>query len=184
MHDAMPNWYSTRRLFSSYEPYLCKEVVKLFAAAPASWKLNRRLFRKAFHPYLSKSIWIRHGDGRLPYFPWWVNMFIQAPTWTFEKFMYRSGIQKTNPGPWADWKNITSSAQWKNSIDTAHLDSESTPRLRQAIIDGALKKNTLSVEQKTNFLQMCFLVNSAHRCPPLARPQNQSPRTQQTTLSE
>jgi asparagine synthetase B (glutamine-hydrolysing) len=184
MHDAMPNWYSTRRLFASYEPYLCKEVVKLFAAAPASWKLNRRLFHKAFHPYLSKSLWIRHGDGRLPYFPWWVNMFIQAPTWTFEQVMYRSGIQKTNPGPWADWKNIISSTQWKNAIETAHLDSESTPRLRQAISDGALTKNTLTIDQKTNFLQVCCLVNSARHRPLPARQQTQSTQTQQTTLSE
>src|SRR5690606_28656370 len=73
MRVTIPNLYTTRRLFRSYEPFMCKEAVKISAAVPTAWKLNRRLFNYAMKPYLRKSKWLLHADGRLPYFSWWVN---------------------------------------------------------------------------------------------------------------
>ena len=74
MRVAISNLYSNRRLFRSYEVFLCKDVVKISATVPTSWKLNHRLFNKAMRPYLQPSKWLLHGNGWLPYFPWWFNM--------------------------------------------------------------------------------------------------------------
>src|SRR5690606_18986145 len=70
MRMAIPMLYANRRLFASHEIFMAKESVKVAAAVPLSWKLNRRLFNTAFRPALAKSKRLFHADGRLPYYPW------------------------------------------------------------------------------------------------------------------
>lgn len=75
MIDTMPNLYANRRLLRMYEPFMCKESVKISAAAPIQWKLNRRLFRLMAKQSLKQARYIPRADDRLPYFPWWYNNF-------------------------------------------------------------------------------------------------------------
>src|SRR5690554_4682290 len=116
MHNDMPNLYTTRRLFRSYEPFMCKEAVKISAAVPTAWKLNRRLFNCAMKPYLRKSKWLLHADGRLPYFGFVVNIPIQFAIWTYRQFAKRLGFITGNQGPWGEWRAVFASQQWQQHL--------------------------------------------------------------------
>ena len=158
MRATIPNLYSNRRLFASFEPFMSKEVVKIGASVPVSWKLNRRLFNKAFRPFLSKSKWCLHPDGQLPYFPWWVNSPIRLLIWSYRQVVSCAGRVRVNQGPWADWQKIQKTNEWQAAIN-ATLDSGELVGLQQALQRGALTGSKLGVHQKINFLQVLNLVN-------------------------
>src|SRR5699024_3172510 len=52
MNRNIPNIHTNRRLFKSYEPFTCNEIVKISVSVRQDWKLNRKLFHKAVRPYL------------------------------------------------------------------------------------------------------------------------------------
>ncbi|QCF35469.1 hypothetical protein [Salinivibrio sp. YCSC6] len=161
MRVAIPNLYSTRRLFKSYEPFMCKEAVKISAAVPTSWKLNRRLFNRAMKPYLKASKWTMHADGRLPYFSWWVNMPIQFGIWLHRNIAKRLGIIKGNQGPWGDWKLVFRDQAWKTTVD--HLTSHrSNLEIFEddVYIKSLLLSNELSGIQKINLAQTLYRAQS------------------------
>lgn len=118
MHNDMPNFFCTRRLFRSYEPFMCNEIVKLSASVPTAWKMNRRLFRKAMRPLLRPSRWLFHSDGRLPYLSWWMNVPIQFSIWLYLKLAKRIGLIDRNQGPWGDWKALFRDSAWNSAIDS------------------------------------------------------------------
>src|SRR5699024_6626893 len=115
MNLNIPNLHVNRRLFRSYEPFMSNEVVKISAVVPQKWKLNRRLFHKAVKPLLKPTKWLFHGDGWLPYFPWYVNNFVQFFTWGHRQIGRRTGLIKGNQGPWGEWNTVMGSLEWKQS---------------------------------------------------------------------
>lgn len=64
----------TTRCFRSYEPFNMNNLVALGSAVPLSWKLNRRLFHRAFHGTLGRLGWQPHPDGWLPALGNWGNV--------------------------------------------------------------------------------------------------------------
>lgn len=151
----IPYYYANRRLFRTYEPFMCKQAVKLCAAAPISWKLNRRLFNKAFRPCLKPSRWIFHSDGRLPYYPWWTNIPIQASIWFGRKIGYWTGIIKGNQGPWGDWEKIIGSKKWQNTIQSYANGFEEIKSIVLAkSVEELFYSQKLNRTQKINFVQM------------------------------
>lgn len=157
MRIAIPNLYSNRRLFASHEIFMAKESVKTAASVPVSWKLNRRLFNKAFKGALKTSRLIPHADGRLPYYPWWFNFVIQAPIWFYQQVSRRSGLQKKNQGPWADWKSVTASERWSESVDCFSKDI-ALAEISDALQQGALIRSRLTIPSRINLLQVCYQV--------------------------
>ena len=113
MRFAIPNFFSTRRLFRSYEPFMSHCVVKTGAAVPVSWKLNRRLFNRTAKPWLKPSKFTFHADGRLPYFPFWINSPLQFGVWLYRDLAERTGLLKGNQGPWADWLATMRTPEWQ-----------------------------------------------------------------------
>lgn len=156
MRVAIPNLYSNRRLFRIYEPFMCKEAVKISSAVPTNWKLNRRLFNKSMRPLLKPSRWLLHVDGRLPYFPWWFNMPIQFGV----RFRRRIGKNiehiKGNQGPWGDWDIMMKSDTWKNLVDKYTNSEEKIGSIFTKSQEQLLKNNFLSREQKINLLQVLY----------------------------
>ena len=106
MYSDFPNITVNRRLFASYEAFTNKEVVKISAMVPTQWKLNRKLFHKAVKPALKASKFIPHGDGRLPYYPWYLNSFLQLPRWSKKLFNKALKIKKYD-GSWASWDQLS-----------------------------------------------------------------------------
>lgn len=159
MHNDMPNLYTTRRLFRSYEPFMCKEAVKISAAVPTAWKLNRRLFNCAMKPYLRKSNWLLHADGRLPYFSWWVNIPLQFGIWFYRQIAKRLGVIKGNQGPWGDWVANVKSEQWKEMVAQCRQSSVPVRFLSQSMsLEEALTTDTLPVAKRVNLMQVVYSV--------------------------
>jgi len=116
---ALPNLSTNRRLFRTYEPFLCNDVVKLSAAVPVKWKQKKRLYHKAMHPYLKKSRWLIHQEGSLPYYPWWINaipMFMLS-VWRIRKKVLKPSPAKAHEGPWGNWKNTMNTPAWKAWVE-------------------------------------------------------------------
>lgn len=162
MRPGISNLYCNRRLFRSYEVFMAKEVVKVSAACPAGWKLNRRLFLAAFRPYLKRTRFVLHVDGRLPAFPWWVNLPLQTVLWCARQVARRLGLQVRYQGSWADWKTIVASPEWATARDGIKPEQVRPPALRAALAAGALHARGLTTLQKVNFVQTCYLLGSAH----------------------
>lgn len=161
MRVAIPNLYTTRRLFRSYEPFMCKEAVKISAAVPTTWKLNRRLFNRAMKPYLAKSKWLLHADGRLPYFSWWANMPIQFGIWSYRQIAKRIGLIKGNQGPWGDWRSNVKSPEWLLMTRKSKDSKVPIHFLKEAVsIEQALTTEQLPTVQKVNLMQIVYPLDS------------------------
>lgn len=161
MNAAVPNFHSNRRLFASYEVFMTKECVKVAASIPVRWKLNRRLFNQAFRPALKKTQFVFHGDGRLPYYPWWVNSPLQFSAWLMKKLSkvaQSAGVEQKNQGPWADWRKILNTPNWEESVVRCE-DKKLPHELANVLKVGALRSKGLSISRKVNFMQVCYLVS-------------------------
>lgn len=160
MRDAMPNLSVNRRLFPSYEIYTSKDVVKISAAVPTKWKINRKLFRKAVKPALKASKWIQHADGRLPYYPWYVNSFIQLPRWSRQMFnrLFKS---KVNDGPWANWGQVLNNSEWNNIVENYGKNINEFGFFEEkSNLDDLFFSNELTYPQKINLIQTLYLKGS------------------------
>jgi hypothetical protein len=160
MRVAIPNLYSNRRLFRTYEPFMCKEAVKIGASVPTGWKLNRRLFCKMARPFLKPSRWILTDDGRFPYFPWWFNTPIQFCVWMVRKIVTLTGLIGKHQGPWGDWNRIMKSRRWQYAISRY---SNGFELIRQTAttdrVEKIIKGNKLKMEQKVNFIQLLYILS-------------------------
>lgn len=162
MRVAIPNLYSTRRLFRSYEPFMCKEAVKISAAVLTAWKLNRRLFNCAMKPYLRKSKWLFHADGRLPYFSWWINAPIQFVVWAYRHVAKRLGIITGNQGPWGDWVANVTSSQWLTMVEQCQHSSVPADFLsRELSMEAALTTEKLPVVKRVNLMQVAYSASNS-----------------------
>ncbi|MFC7321845.1 asparagine synthase-related protein [Halobacillus campisalis] len=155
MNMNIPNLHGNRRLFRSYEPFMAKDVVKISASVPQSWKLNHRLFRIMAKPLLSKTKWLLHGEGRLPYFPIYVNFFVQLWVWIFREFGKKTNIIKGNQESWTQWDVVMKSDTWKHSYEGY---SEGLSVLEPALKDNDLynlfETDKLNKSQKINLMQV------------------------------
>lgn len=116
MRVAIPNHYCNRRLFASYEVFMSHEVLKVSAGVPTEWKLNRKLFHAAFQPCLAKSKWIRHGDGRLPYFSNASNLLLIFAGKVRRKLLARA---ERIEGPWGDFGELVKQPMSQTMITDA-----------------------------------------------------------------
>lgn len=157
MHNDMPNLYSTRRLFKSYEPFMCTEAVKVAASVATPWKLNRRLFNRAMKPLLKPSKWVLHADGRLPYFGYITNMPLQFSIWFYRHLATRLGLIKGNQGPWGDWGNVFSSEQWDSQLQELSQQHQLTFFTGDML--ELARSNQLNSSQKTNLMQVLNFLN-------------------------
>lgn len=158
MRVAIPNLYTTRRLFRSYEPFMCKEAVKISAAVPTTWKLNRRLFNCAMKPYLRKSKWLLHADGRLPYFSWWTNIPVQFVVWMYRHVAKRIGLIKGNQGPWGNWLSNVKSIKWRTMIEQYKNAKVPINFLKDSVsVEEVLSNNQFPLNQRVNLMQTIYL---------------------------
>lgn len=142
MNPNFPNITVNRRLFASYEAFTSKEVVEISAMVPTQWKLNRKLFHKAVKPALKASKFIPHGDGRLPYYPWYLNSFLQLPRWSKKLFNKALKIKKYD-GSWASWDQL--SREIDLMIEKKLPDSESFNKIDYKYLTREQRINLLTV---------------------------------------
>lgn len=154
MNKNIPNLHVNRRLFPAYEPFMSNQVVKISALTPQKWKLNRRLFHKTAKPFLKKTKWLLHGDGRLPYFPWYINSFVQLFTWSFQQIGTKTGLVKGNQESWAEWKKLLKSDEWNKMVSFYVEKMESPiPIFKKHNLKELLTKDSLKMKERINLLQ-------------------------------
>jgi asparagine synthetase B (glutamine-hydrolysing) len=157
MRKGLPSMWTNRRLMPIYEPFSASEVLEVAAGVPTRWKLNRRLFCSAVRPFLRPSKWISHADGRLPYFPWWVNELRRMPVHVLRKRALRRGRMTGYQGPWTDWMELEHSDAWHRVVST-YCDSlrsflDTTAEAPPAdIFDSPY----LSCQHRHNLLQVAY----------------------------
>lgn len=135
MNMNIPNLHGNRRLFRSYEPFMSKEVVKTSATVPQKWKMNRRLFHITTKQFLKPTKWLFHGDGRLPYFSFKTNSFIQFIVWSVRKILRSLGFIKGNHGPWSEWNVVLSDPKWKDAVKRYSENASEVNKLFKNEID-------------------------------------------------
>ena len=102
-HD-MSNFSVNRRLFNSVEIFLSNDVVKWASKTPRKYRLNRKVFQKAFKPYLKSTKWIINPKGYLPYF----SIIFNLPFRSIYKIKRRLLFfrKSEHQGPWPNWNEI------------------------------------------------------------------------------
>ena len=99
-----------RRLFRAHEPFMSDAIVKLSAAVPIDWKLDRRLFSSAMRPFLRPSRYIPHARNMFPYFGLYTSLVLGAGVGIgrFVSDAVRGRLGK-HQGPWPDWWKLAES---------------------------------------------------------------------------
>lgn len=162
MRATMSNFHSTRRLFKSYEPFMSNDVVKVSAAVPIEWKLNRRLFNKAMRTNFSSSKWLLHPDGHLPYFSWKVNMPLKISSRIYRKITNILAPEVKHNGPWADWSSLFNSDIWSSIVSQINLESmEIEFLIDNCDIRELLLSDALSDSQRRNLIQLLTHIEHA-----------------------
>lgn len=155
MNQSLGNLHGNRRLFRSYEPFLCKDSVKISAMVPQKWKLNRRMFRNFAIPFLSPSMWLMHSSGRLPYFPWYFNRFIRSIILRVRQINERKDI---NQRPWSQWSLLHNRPKWSKAIkEYAGGIEKLKPVFEEKDVYEIFKSDSLSIDQKTNLMQLLYI---------------------------
>jgi asparagine synthetase B (glutamine-hydrolysing) len=155
MNLTMPNLHFNRRLFRSYEPFLDNKIVKISALIPQSWKMNRRVFQIAVKPLLKDTKWLLHSKGYLPYYPWYINVFVQFFVLSYRFALQKLGVLKGNQGPWNDWEAVQKSTKWDEVIEKYSnglkaIEETLSIKEMDRLLDG------LSKLQKVNLLQVLY----------------------------
>lgn len=150
----IPYFSINRRLFCTYEPFMCKQAIKISTAVPTSWKLNRRLFHCMAKSLFEPTKYLPHGDGWLPYSPWQIMSRVSIRL--RRKVGKRIGLVKGNQGPWGDWKAVMESDAWENLVATSITYGKCLREIFYADVKQLIKSNILKREQKINLLQVLY----------------------------
>ncbi|MDD9206810.1 hypothetical protein PU560_10075, partial [Georgenia sp. 10Sc9-8] len=162
MRSTMPNYFASRRLFRSYEPYMASDVVRAAATIPQEWKINRDVYQRAVRPFLHQTRWLPHAEGRLPYFPWWVNGFAELPARGARLARAATRRAPRIDGPWTDWEAMARSASWVALTDrlAADLGDRPFPGTTRALGDLA-RDGSLRFDVRRNVLQAGLVLTRA-----------------------
>jgi hypothetical protein len=160
MRKGMPNYWGNRRLFPSYEPFLSTSSVKVAAAVPQRWKLNRQLFQKMAAPALYRSKNLLHANGWLPYQSWQVNQVIKPIVRVGRKIQGKLGFSVGNQGPWNDWSQLVNSNDWKSFEEQIFSNEFELANIFKRPIKDILRSNSLSLKQRVNLIQTGYQLTS------------------------
>lgn len=141
---------------------MSKDIVKVSASVPQKWKMNRKLFLAVAKPLLEPAKWLMHGDGRFPYFPWYVNIWIQFFYWLWEELLKKLKVINGNQGSWADWDAVFQSKAWKQTL---HLYKDGINRLDEVFIEKDPEKlmERFDLLKKLNLIQVLYSLSDNRR---------------------
>jgi hypothetical protein len=120
-HQDVVGYQGNRRLFRTFEPFADSALIKISAATPQQWKLNRALFRAAFCESFSGSRFIAHaGEGHFPAFGFGVNV-LAAPAMQASRAVKRrvSGFDEFAQGPWPRFDVVFKSVAMQTIVKEA-----------------------------------------------------------------
>jgi len=157
MAADIPNFWGNRRLFCSHEPYMCNACVKVSASVPLKWKLNRRLFQKAMKSVFKSSQFLSHGNGILPYFPWYVNSLVRSIHVTRQKVCLVLGSsQNVNDGPWTFWGHLSKNTKWDELVNDYASTNNHFISIFGKTAYELVNGSSLNVWKKINVIQIGY----------------------------
>lgn len=154
MRSTLGYFQSNRRLFRSYEPFMCHDVVRISASIPDRWKTGRRLFHRAFCDDLLPAATVVHPKGHFPHRAHWANI-VMRPVSRLQRSLRKSvGVDQGNQGPWGDWSNIQKHSAWRQDLrylaqNHPLLDTAETAYLREAI-----SKENMTLQESLRLRQL------------------------------
>lgn len=161
MNESMSNFFVHRRIFNNYEPFLQNEVMKIAAAAPQKYKINRQLFHRAFKKHLKKSWHVSHTKGQLPYFSAKTNFPIMAAIRTKRSLVEFVSKNKVNQDSWADFDRLVKDHK---AYLTEELQQLNASQLLSPLFDEEMGEEelleTLSAKEILIVLQTAMLQHS------------------------
>jgi hypothetical protein len=134
MRTYAAGFHGNRRLFRSHEPFQSNPVVRLAAAVPQAWTIERRLFHRAVRPMLARSWWVPHSRNRMPYFAAPVNA-VARPLLGLARDAraLATGTLRANQESWPVWEQFVRAPEMA-AKSAAHPLSDSPLR---ALFDAA-----------------------------------------------
>ena len=159
MNLTMSYFNGNRRLFRSYEPFLSHDIVKISANLPQHWKLNRRVFHAMAKPLLRKTKHLFHSQGWMPYYPWYMNFAIHGSITAHRRFKDLIGLKNGGfQGPWADWRRLFSSTNWKRFQENLCLTGVEPLGVFTESIETLIKGTRFTQIQKLHLLQALYYI--------------------------
>ncbi|HEX6587776.1 MAG TPA: asparagine synthase-related protein [Longimicrobiales bacterium] len=160
-----------RRLFRVHEPFMSDAIVRLAAAVPVEWKLDRRLFHAAMRPYLRPSWYVPHARNMFPYFGMFTSFALGAGL-GLGRLVHDAARLRTrrHQGPWPDWWTVVRSEIFveraeRYPIETARarvlFDAESP-----AAIDATRRR--WGPKRQMMYLQLAYLTQEGAGARPSA----------------
>ena len=117
MRTYIGNWHGNRRLFTSYEPFQDNRIVDIAAAIPQRWKIDRKVYHRAFRPLLAKSWHVPHSRNRLPYFGATANRVLRGPLGLVRRARDLAlGERGTNQESWPRWERVANTNDVERSL--------------------------------------------------------------------
>jgi hypothetical protein len=116
-----------RRLFRSFEAFHVTAILDLAAAAPETWKRQRRLYRAAVRPLLAPTRFLPHTAYRFPYFGPLGNALL-LPGLVVGRAL-RQGMRRevgVRHGSWPKWRNLVDDM---TAYETSALADSAVPGL-------------------------------------------------------
>lgn len=155
---ALPNLGANRRLFRSYELFLCSAVAKISAEVPPAWKEHHMLYHQAFHPFLKKSKWLIHNDGHLPYFSNRINRLPTwcASVWRLRKKLRKRGSEIVHQGPWCNWKTVRLTPEWESWLQICRQEEIKSQKLFTVPAGDIAGNSDMYLKQVVNLFQVMY----------------------------
>jgi hypothetical protein len=123
------NLDGNRRVFRSHEVYHATAVVKIAAAVPAAWKVNRRLFRAAVRPFFATTRFVPHAKPRYPAFgPLGNALLVPGLVIARTARGLAKGEIRRRQQPWPRWSSLSAS-------EGAERERRATPLLESPLRD-------------------------------------------------
>jgi hypothetical protein len=132
------SFQGNRRLFRICEPFTDSAIVKVAAASPAAWKLNRVLFRAAFAPLLRRSRFVPHPEGHFPALGrsglglWLILRGVRAAG----RLPRRTAV---NEGPWPEFEAVASTGAMRAVIEAQRDRFETIRSILAPEVDAPAK---------------------------------------------
>ena len=158
-------WLGHRRLFRAHEPFMSDAVVRLAAAVPIEWKLDRRLFAKAMRPYLKPSRFIPHGRNTFPYFGRATSLALGAGVGVarFTADVVRGRLGRSQ-GPWPDWRRLVESDRFAELLVRHPIAGARAAAIFEATSPAAIEavvRERWSPKQQLMYAQLAFETGAA-----------------------
>jgi asparagine synthetase B (glutamine-hydrolysing) len=150
------------RCFRAFEPFMMNNIVDIGCAVPLAWKVNRRLYHRAFHKLVGRLGWIPHADGWFPALGVWGNIAAALPVGGYR--MVENVFRKRETGgnySWPVWSDITGRPLFAALVEEHRRELSSLAGCFQSRDEASLLGDGLTATQKMRLLQTLFHLRDA-----------------------